>query len=127
MDDELWAKVKAIGSVVTTEGVGERVGDRTRWFMAHAWEEGVQAGHDCTGTSLKGSCNDSNPYRGGDTHPIVRQEWYYDRRNLAAVVRLMGERGDTVEDVADMLERPERFADDWRVVQATLEWQGDSS
>lgn len=42
--------------------------------------------------------------------------WHDDRRNLAAVARYMGERGDTVEDVAYMLEKPEKFADDWRGV-----------
>jgi hypothetical protein len=40
-------------------------------------------------------------------------EWYDDRRNLAAVARHMGERGDTVDDVAYMLEKPEKFEDDW--------------
>jgi hypothetical protein len=39
--------------------------------------------------------------------------WYDDRRNLALVARYMGERGDTVDDVAYMLEKPEKFADDW--------------
>lgn len=41
-------------------------------------------------------------------------EWYDDRRNLAAVARQMGERGDTVDDVAYMLEKPEKFTDEWR-------------
>lgn len=40
--------------------------------------------------------------------------WYDDRRNLATVARYMGDRGDSVEDVAYMLEKPEKFEDDWR-------------
>ena len=43
--------------------------------------------------------------------------WYDDRRNLAAVARHMGERGDSVDDVAYMLEKPQKFADDWQGVQ----------
>lgn len=43
-------------------------------------------------------------------------DWYEDRNNLAAVARYMGERGDTVEDVAYMLEKPQKFEDDWRGV-----------
>lgn len=43
-------------------------------------------------------------------------EWHEDRRNLAAVARYMGERGDSVDDVAYMLERPEKYADDWQSV-----------
>ena len=45
--------------------------------------------------------------------------WYDDRRNLAAVARHMGDRGDTVEDVVYMLEKPQKFEDDWRGVQAS--------
>lgn len=41
-------------------------------------------------------------------------EWYEDRRNLASVARYMGERGDSVDDVAYMLEKPHKFEDDWR-------------
>jgi hypothetical protein len=44
----------------------------------------------------------------------VSGEWYDDHRNLAAVARRMGEQGDTIEDVAYMLEKPWKFEDDWR-------------
>lgn len=44
-------------------------------------------------------------------------EWHEDRLNLAAVARHMGERGDTVEDVAYMLEKPWKFLDDWHEAQ----------
>lgn len=47
--------------------------------------------------------------------------WYDDRRHLAAVARYMGERGDTVDDVAYMLERPEKYGDDWQGVQIDVE------
>jgi hypothetical protein len=40
--------------------------------------------------------------------------WYDDRTNLAAVARHMGERGDGVEDVAYMIEKPWKFEDDWQ-------------
>lgn len=43
--------------------------------------------------------------------------WHEDRHNLAAVARYMGERGDTVDDVAYMIEKPEKFADDWRAIK----------
>lgn len=43
-------------------------------------------------------------------------EWYDDRHNLAAVARYMGEQGDSVGDVAYMLERPEKFGDEWKAV-----------
>lgn len=45
--------------------------------------------------------------------------WYDDRRNLAAVARRMGEQGDSVDDVAYMLERPEKYADEWQKVMLT--------
>ena len=40
--------------------------------------------------------------------------WYDDRANLARLARHMGEQGDTVEDVAYMLEKPQKFEDEWR-------------
>jgi hypothetical protein len=41
-------------------------------------------------------------------------EWYDDHRNLALVARWMGERGDTAEDIAYMIEKPQKFEDEWR-------------
>lgn len=40
--------------------------------------------------------------------------WYDERRNLATVAHWMGEQGETVEDVAYMLEKPWKFEDEWR-------------
>lgn len=41
-------------------------------------------------------------------------EWYEDHQNLARVARHMGEQGDSVENVAYMLEKPWKFEDEWR-------------
>lgn len=42
--------------------------------------------------------------------------WHDDRCNPAALARYMGERGDSVDDVAYMLEKPEEYEDDWRLM-----------
>lgn len=45
-------------------------------------------------------------------------EWYDDRRNLAAVARYMGEQGDSADDVAYMLEKPQKFGDEWQAARS---------
>ena len=32
-------------------------------IAASAWSDGMEAGHDCTGTDLRSDCFDKNPYR----------------------------------------------------------------
>lgn len=41
-------------------------------------------------------------------------EWYDDRANLARLAGYMGEQGDTIEDVAYMLEKPWKYEDEWQ-------------
>jgi hypothetical protein len=65
------------------------------------------------------SCEHDLSYPGQAGHECYsRGNWYDDRMNLAMLAYYMFTQGDTAADVAYMLQKPEKYADDWKAAVA---------